>query len=49
MMLPVERNSFAERINPKPPAADSLSATDMVSAMRDCWHNSPMHIGSAKA
>jgi hypothetical protein len=31
-MLPVERNSFAERINPEPPAANSLSA-DVVHAI----------------
>src|SRR5258708_35814594 len=34
-MLPVERNSFAERINPEPPAADSLSALAPLLRVRD--------------
>jgi AraC family transcriptional regulator, activator of mtrCDE len=34
-MLPVARNSFAERINPQPPAADSLSALAALLRVRD--------------
>jgi hypothetical protein len=34
-MLPVQRNSFAERINPEPPAADSLSALAPLLRVRD--------------